>query len=219
MAGLRSAGVLLLISCLFGPAAWSKEVVVDLSSLAPGDAKVAPPAPKQPQTRNIELNPDDFLVIHCPSKQYPGAARGWIEYHAGLVGSGCLISSFGGKQQPHTESFQATRLGSQSIIVGIKDPSSSVIQKDCILSIKVVPTKQADTKTTMTNVQTFSGSSFNNKTGATIGGTNIINGVSKGTGINSTVQTIQPKTSSQSTGASHSVEELSKSTVKSYDSK
>jgi hypothetical protein len=209
MCGLRRAAALLVIACLFGTAALSKEVVVDLSSLAPADAKTVPPAPAQPQTRDVELNPNDVLVVHCPAKQYPGAERGWIEYHAGLVGTGCLISAFG-KQEPHSESFQATRLGTQNVVVGIKKPGSSVIEKDCILSVKVVATQPADTKANMTNVQTFSGSSFSNRTSATTGGANIITGVSKGT--QGVVNTTQAKS------AARSVDELSKSTVKTYDS-
>jgi hypothetical protein len=153
-----------LTTCL---PAMANNVTVDLSSLAPADAKTAPTAPLKPELRNVEMHQDDILVVHCPTKKYPGE-KGWIEYHAALSGSGCLISTM--NRDPQTESFQATGPGTQKIIVGLKQPGSDKIEKDCLITVKVVQKPVSATNSTSTsspNVQSFSGTTvFENKTSA-----------------------------------------------------
>jgi hypothetical protein len=206
----KVATLLLLCSVQLAPAL-AKDVTLDLSDIAQTDAKTAPAAPKTPAQRSIEINPDDILIVQCPAKQFPGA-KGWIDYHARLQGSGCLISTM--RQQAHAEAFQATGPGSQKILVGLKVPGSTEIEKDCLVTVKVVrATAQVDAKSTSPNVQSFAGTTvFGNKTAAT-------------TGVNSTVHTINgfPQSGLQQSGlqsqpkpATHTIEEQSRSTVKTY---
>jgi hypothetical protein len=204
--------------------AFAGEVALDLSSLAPGDAKTAPAAPKQPVIKSLEIHPDDVLIIRCPAKQFPGD-RGWIDYHAGLLGSGCLISSMN-RREPHAEVFQATAIGSQKIIVGLKQPGSTQIEKDCIVNVSVVATQaKSNANSTSANVQSYAGQTiFGNKTGAVEGNShNIQNGISSGTTYNGTTNSstttskgVSGVEKNLSKPAIRSIEEQSHSTVKTY---
>jgi hypothetical protein len=182
----------------------AKDVTIDLSSIAVADAKTAPAAPKQPSTQSVEMHPDDVLIVRCPTKQFPGA-KGWIEYHASLVGSGCLISSMN-RREAHAEVFQATTIGSQKVVVGLKQPGSSEVEKDCIINVKVVAAKaQDEVKDTSANVQSYAGQTvFGNKTAASNGN---MTGNKSGT---TSVEKNQIKPTP------HSIEEQSHSTVKTY---
>ena len=160
----------ILLAALFlsiSAPALASNVVVDVSSLAPTNAKTAPAAPSKPEQRSIEMHQDDILVIRCPAKKFPGD-KGWIEYHAALSGSGCLITTM--NREPQTESFQATGLGTQKVVVGLKQPGSDKIENDCLITVKVVPKPASATNSTTTNspnVQSFAGQTvFENKTSA-----------------------------------------------------
>ena len=201
MARSRKLSAVLLFATLCSAAPiLAKDVVLDLSDIAPVDAKTAPAAPKQPQTRSVEMHPDDVLIIHCPVKSFPGD-KGWIEYHTALSGPGCLISTM--TREAHSEAYQATGLGLQKVVVGLKQPGANAVENDCQVSVKVVASvAQEDKKGGSPNVQSFAGQTvFGNKTSAT----------------KSTVQNFsQPFDKNQGKPASHSVEEQSKSTVKTY---
>jgi hypothetical protein len=201
--GLTIIAIVALCQQLQSPA-MAKDVTVDLSSIVGADAKTAPAAPKQPSTQSIEMHPDDVLIVRCPTKQFPGD-KGWIEYHASLLGSGCLISSMN-RREAHAEVFQATTVGSQKVVVGLKQPGSSQIEKDCIINVKVVATKaQDEVKDTSANVQSYAGQTvFGNKTSASNGNTT---GSKNGT---ASVEKNQIKPTP------HSIEEQSHSTVKTY---
>jgi hypothetical protein len=183
---------------------FAKDITVDLSSIVGSDAKTPPAAPKQPSTQSVEIHPDDVLIVRCPTKQFPGA-KGWIEYHASLVGSGCLISSMN-RREAHAEVFQATTVGSQKVVVGLKQPGSSEIEKDCIIDVKVVASKaQDEVKDTSANVQSYAGQTvFGNKTAASNGNT---------TGIKNGTTSVNKN---QLKPTPHSIEEQSHSTVKTY---
>ncbi len=141
------------------------DVNLDLSSIAPAEAKTAPPAPKQPEQRTIELHPDDKLIVHCPAKKFPGD-KGWIEYHANLAGTGCMISTM--TRETNAEAFQATKVGTQKILVGLKVPGQSELEKDCIVTVKVVaPIAGQETQDSSAHVQSYAGQTvFGNKTSA-----------------------------------------------------
>lgn len=212
----------------FAAPALAKDVTLDLNDIAQTDAKTAPPAPKAPAQRTIEINSDDILIVQCPAKQYPGA-KGWIEYHARLQGPGVLISTM--RQQAHAEAFQATGPGTQQILVGLKQPGSTEIEKDCLVTVKVVrASAQADIKSNSPNVQSYAGTKvFGNKTAATTGTTGVnstvhtINGFPQSgsqTGIQSNFNTGNNQSGNgaqnQSKPATHTIEEQSRSTVKTY---
>jgi len=191
-----------------GPALAS-EVILDLTGIANTEAKTAPPVPGKPQLREIEIRPQDVLVVHCPAKSFPGT-KGWIEYHASLNGPGCLVQTT--RQEAHVEAFQATGPGTQKIIVGLKQPGATTIEKDCLVTVKVTPSvAQSESSPISPNVQSYAGQQvFGNKTAASR--------------VNDSIHTPSVKGYSQLAGAGknnvtpHSVEEQSKSTVKTYDS-
>ena len=206
MNAYRSIFAVALLLTFQAAAAFGADITLDLAGIAPSEAKTAPPQPKQPETRSVELHPDDNLIIRFPTKKYPGD-KGWIEYRSSLSGPGCMISTM--TREAHSEAFQATKVGSQKIIVGLKEPGSSQLQKDCVVTVKVTaPIAGQDNRGSSPNVQSYAGQTvFGNKTSAV---------------TNSTVKTVSGGDKNQSTQGNqakptvHSVEDLSKATVKSY---
>ncbi|HEY9760583.1 MAG TPA: hypothetical protein V6C97_35815 [Oculatellaceae cyanobacterium] len=192
-----------LMACL--PAV-ANNVTLDLSSIAPVDAKTAPTAPSKPELRNVEIHPNDVLTVRCPAKKFPGD-KGWIEYHAVLSGPGCLITTM--NRDPQTESFQATGIGSQKIVVGLKQPGSDKVEQDCIVSVKVVQAVVNSTNNTSSpNVQSYAGQTvFDNKTSA------VTSSTAKTYSHNDNNNRPQPD---QAKPVPHNVEQQSNSRIKTY---
>lgn len=202
----RSSIYTLLAFLIAGLPAAANNVTLDLSSIAPADAKTAPAPPSKPEQRDVEIHPNDVLTIRCPAKKFPGD-KGWIEYHAVLSGSGCLITTM--NRDPQAESFQATGIGSQKIVVGLKQPGSDKVEQDCIVSVKVIqaPVNSTNNKNSL-NVQSYAGQTvFDNKTSA------VTSATAKTFSHNDNNNRPQ---SEQVKPAPHSVEQQSNSRIKTY---